>query len=52
VRRLAKNSSESNRDFSAAQRGDRVGMDRLERREAFLEITKNSVFRRLPAYET
>lgn len=51
VRRLTKNSSESNRDFSAALRGDSVVMDRLERREKFHEITKDSLFRRLPAHE-
>jgi ribosomal protein RSM22 (predicted rRNA methylase) len=47
VRRLIKNSSESNRDFSAALRGDCVTMDGMVRREAFLEITKDSLFRRL-----
>ena len=47
VRRLTKNSSERNQDFSTAQRGDSVAMDGLERREAFLEITKESLFRRL-----
>jgi hypothetical protein len=51
VRRLTKNSSESNRDFSDALRGDSVVMDRIERREKILEITKDSLFRRLPAHE-
>ncbi len=51
VRRLTKNSSESNRDFSAALRGDSVVMDRIGRRERFLEITKDSLFRRLPAHK-
>jgi ribosomal protein RSM22 (predicted rRNA methylase) len=51
VRRLTKNSSEGNRDFSAALRGDSVVIDRVERREAFLDITKDSVFRRLQPNE-
>ena len=45
VRRLTKNSSESNRDFSAALRGDSVVMDGMARREVFLDITGDSVFR-------
>jgi ribosomal protein RSM22 (predicted rRNA methylase) len=51
VRRLIKNSSENNRDFSAALRGDSVVIDRVERREAFLNITKDSVFKRLQPNE-
>jgi ribosomal protein RSM22 (predicted rRNA methylase) len=47
VRRLNKNSSESNRDFSVAQRGDSVVMDGVVQREAFLEITRDSLFSRV-----
>lgn len=45
VRRLTKNISESNQDFSNALRGDSVVIDRTVRREAFLDITGDSVFR-------
>jgi hypothetical protein len=45
LRRLTKNNSDSNQDFSEALRGDSVAMDGMVRREAFLDITRDSVFR-------
>ena len=52
VRRLTKNISESNQDFSGALRGDSVAMDRTVRRDAFLDITRDSVFRILKKVES
>ena len=45
LRRLTKNISDSNQDFSEALRGDSVAMDGMVRKEAFLDITRDSVFR-------
>jgi hypothetical protein len=45
VRRLTKNSSESNRDFSEALRGDLVVIDQSARRQGFVDITGESIFR-------
>ena len=45
LRRLTKNNSDSNQDFSEALRGDSVAMDGMVLKEAFLDITRDSVFR-------
>jgi hypothetical protein len=45
LRRLKKNTSEQNQDFSLAVRGDCVQYDGSEKREQFIEITRNSIFR-------
>jgi len=45
VRRLAKNVSAKNRDFSQTVRGDCVLIDGLVKREAFFEINKDSLFK-------
>jgi ribosomal protein RSM22 (predicted rRNA methylase) len=45
VRRLTKNASPKNRDFSQALRGDCVVIDGLVKREAFFEINKDSLFK-------
>ena len=45
VRRLAKNASPKNRDFSQVLRGDCVVIDGLVKREAFFEINKDSLFK-------
>ncbi|MCX5904222.1 MAG: methyltransferase domain-containing protein [Proteobacteria bacterium] len=45
LRRLTKNISDSNQDFSDALRGDSVAMDGMVRKEAFLDITRDSIFR-------
>ena len=45
VRRLTKDASPKNRDFSQALRGDCVVIDGMVKREAFFEINKDSLFK-------
>jgi hypothetical protein len=45
LRRLAKNASEKNEDFSRALRGDGVVVDGIVKREAFIEVGKDSLFK-------
>ena len=45
LRRLTKNASTKNQDFSRALRGDCVVVDGLVKREAFFEIGKDSLFK-------
>jgi ribosomal protein RSM22 (predicted rRNA methylase) len=45
LRRLLKNSSEGNADFTRARRGDRVFFDGFHKHDTFLDITKQSCFR-------
>jgi ribosomal protein RSM22 (predicted rRNA methylase) len=49
LRRLAKNTSAKNRDFSQMLRGDCVVIDGLVKRGAFFEINKDSVFKGMQA---
>ena len=49
LRRLAKNTSAKNRDFSQMLRGDCVVIDGLIKRGAFFEINKDSVFKGMQA---
>lgn len=45
LRRLLKNASDSNADFSSAQRGDIICLDKHGQRDQFLDICQDSIFR-------
>ncbi len=45
LRRLMKNASESNADFSSVQRGDIIHLDNYAQRAQFFDIVRNSIFR-------